>query len=261
MALAIGEVSKLFGISTRLLRHWEAMGVVVPSARDEHGWRIYDDRDIERIGYALMYRETGMSLDLIKRTLDQPYTAIEHLLHQKELLAKAQEELSKKMISVDTLLEAEMSQHSLTPEERADIMGNTWMAEWELEAEKTWGHTQAWSETQQNMQRMDKSDWLRYKSCLDDIEAKLANAKQREVDPSSDEAATLIDSYRNLLSSTHFCMSIAQHALIARSYTGDPRFQAHFDTLTPGLAVWVRQAIENRAVREGLNLATLTWES
>ena len=66
----IGEVAEVSGLSLRTLRHWDEMGVVIPSSRSPGGFRLYTDDDIERIHYIMRLRLLELSLDEMKLLAD-----------------------------------------------------------------------------------------------------------------------------------------------------------------------------------------------
>lgn len=68
----IGEVSKRSGVSSRMLRHYESLGLVRPSGRTGSGYREYSARDIRRIFHIESLRSLGLSLREIGRALDDP---------------------------------------------------------------------------------------------------------------------------------------------------------------------------------------------
>ncbi|MCD9624283.1 MerR family transcriptional regulator [Rhabdothermincola salaria] len=45
----IGEVAEVVGLSLRTIRHYEEVGLVIPSGRSTGGFRLYTDADIERL--------------------------------------------------------------------------------------------------------------------------------------------------------------------------------------------------------------------
>ncbi|WP_327174188.1 MerR family transcriptional regulator [Streptomyces sp. NBC_01335] len=70
--MLIGEVSKRSGVSSRMLRHYESLGLVRPSGRTGSGYREYSARDIRRIFHIESLRSLGLSLREIGRALDDP---------------------------------------------------------------------------------------------------------------------------------------------------------------------------------------------
>ena len=45
----IGTVAERVGLSLRTIRHYEEVGLVVPSGRSAGGFRLYTDGDVERL--------------------------------------------------------------------------------------------------------------------------------------------------------------------------------------------------------------------
>ncbi|WP_066948658.1 MerR family transcriptional regulator [Streptomyces lushanensis] len=70
--MLIGEVSRRSGVSARMLRHYESLGLVRPSARTGSGYREYSAQDIRRIFHVESLRTLGLSLHEIGRALDDP---------------------------------------------------------------------------------------------------------------------------------------------------------------------------------------------
>ena len=44
--MKIGEAAAASGISERMIRHYEKIGLVAPAARRDSGYRDYDQRDV-----------------------------------------------------------------------------------------------------------------------------------------------------------------------------------------------------------------------
>ncbi|MEV0917299.1 MerR family transcriptional regulator [Streptomyces sp. NPDC049967] len=70
--MLIGEVARRSGVSARMLRHYESLGLVSPSGRTGSGYREYSGRDIRRIFHIESLRSLGLSLREIGRALDDP---------------------------------------------------------------------------------------------------------------------------------------------------------------------------------------------
>jgi DNA-binding transcriptional MerR regulator len=68
----IGDVARRSGVSARMLRHYESLGLVRPTARTEGGYREYSDEDIRRIFHIESLRSLGLSLREVGLALDGP---------------------------------------------------------------------------------------------------------------------------------------------------------------------------------------------
>ena len=70
--MTIHEVGKLAGVSVRTLHHYDAIGLLPPTALTEAGYRLYDDTALARLQSILLFRELEFPLKDIKRILDDP---------------------------------------------------------------------------------------------------------------------------------------------------------------------------------------------
>ncbi|MFQ6855715.1 MerR family transcriptional regulator [Streptomyces sp. 35M1] len=70
--MLIGEVARRSGVSARMLRHYESLGLVRPSGRTGSGYREYSGEDVRRIFHIESLRAMGLSLREVGRALDDP---------------------------------------------------------------------------------------------------------------------------------------------------------------------------------------------
>ncbi|HEY9311340.1 MAG TPA: MerR family transcriptional regulator [Williamsia sp.] len=70
--MLIGELSRCTGISARMLRHHDSLGLVSSTGRSTAGYREYSRDDIVRIFRVESLRSLGMSLREVQRALDDP---------------------------------------------------------------------------------------------------------------------------------------------------------------------------------------------
>ncbi|MGL4176009.1 MAG: MerR family transcriptional regulator, partial [Dermatophilaceae bacterium] len=58
--LTVGQVAETLGVPVRTLHHYDAEGLVVPSARTHAGYRLYDEADLARLATVVTYRRLGL---------------------------------------------------------------------------------------------------------------------------------------------------------------------------------------------------------
>jgi DNA-binding transcriptional MerR regulator len=68
----IGDVARRSGVSARMLRHYDSLGLVRPKGRTDAGYREYSSEDIGRIFHIESPRSLGLSLREVGRALDDP---------------------------------------------------------------------------------------------------------------------------------------------------------------------------------------------
>ena len=68
--MKIGEASAQSGISERMIRHYEKIGLMPKAARRDSGYRDYDDRDVHALRFIGRARDLGFSVEEIRRLLE-----------------------------------------------------------------------------------------------------------------------------------------------------------------------------------------------
>ncbi|MGF1663724.1 MAG: MerR family transcriptional regulator [Kineosporiaceae bacterium] len=85
--LSIGDLARHAGVSVRMLRHWDALGLVVPARVDPGtGYRWYTPSQVGRVAGALALRDLGLTLVQCRDVLDERVGAAEFraMLHRLE---------------------------------------------------------------------------------------------------------------------------------------------------------------------------------
>ncbi|NLU68410.1 MerR family transcriptional regulator [Streptomyces sp. HNM0574] len=68
--MQIGEVADRTGLSLRTIRHYEEVGLVVPSARSKGGFRLYTETDVDRLMVIRRMKPLDFSLDEMRDLLE-----------------------------------------------------------------------------------------------------------------------------------------------------------------------------------------------
>ncbi|MGB3444182.1 MAG: MerR family transcriptional regulator [Actinophytocola sp.] len=103
--MLIGEVARRSGVSSRMLRHYDALGLVRPTGRTTGGYREYSPEDIRRIFHVESLRSLGLSLKQIGRALhDQAFTPsalVSDLIRWTEDRMARERELLERLNAID----------------------------------------------------------------------------------------------------------------------------------------------------------------
>jgi MerR family copper efflux transcriptional regulator len=66
----IGAVAERTGLSLRTLRHYDDVGLLRPSGRTDGGFRLYTERDVDRLLVVRRMKPLGFTLEEMRELLD-----------------------------------------------------------------------------------------------------------------------------------------------------------------------------------------------
>lgn len=112
--MLIGEVARHSGVSARMLRHYDSLGLVQPTGRSAGGYREYSDADIRRLWHVESLRSLGLSLNEVGRALDDPKFAPAELI--SELIASTRARMAAQAALLTRLEQVESAGPADWPE-------------------------------------------------------------------------------------------------------------------------------------------------
>lgn len=99
----IGQVSTATGVSQRMIRHYEAIGLIPAPARRESGYRLYADEDVNRLRFIANARDVGFSIEEIGKLLDLWKDRGRSNAEVRALAAARAEELGRKAAALEAM--------------------------------------------------------------------------------------------------------------------------------------------------------------
>lgn len=245
----VRAVSKMSGVSVRTLHHYDAIGLVVPSARSRAGYRLYTGADLVRLSTVVTYRRLGLPLDEVRALLDGDGSAVEHLRRQRDVVVSRLGELEKLVAAIDRALEREMTDQPATPEDLEELFGDGYSEEYRAEAQERWGETDAWRQSSRRTAGYTKDDWAQIKAEQDRITEAFVAALSSGHLATSERAMDAAEAHRLHIHERFYDLDHAVHRNLGDMYLADPRFTRTYDDLAPGLAQYVHDAIHANADR------------
>jgi DNA-binding transcriptional MerR regulator len=243
----VKQLSSLAGVTPRTLHHYDQIGLLKPSQIGENGYRYYGEDAALRLQQILFYRELDLPLEEIKNIMGRrDFDLIAALESHKTELARRIRRLEQLIGTVDGTIASLKGQKIMnnkqifsgfTPEEEE---------RYALEAEQMYD-----PETVRESNRK----WKAYGK--EKQQAILAEGKQIYVEmiaampkgANSPEAQALVERWRGHMD-YFWTPNLEQLRGIANGYVDDPRFKENFDAMHPGLAGFMREAVEEYVKRK-----------
>ncbi len=243
----IGEAAELSRVSTRLLRHYDEIGLLVPSGRSGAGYRLYSRADLEHLQLILFYRALEFPLDTIRRLITGPgFDRHAALLHQRELLQQRAAHLGELLALIDRTINdidpvTGEEKHPMDTTELFEAFPDM-RQEYQDEAQERWGHTEAWRQSAERWSKYTKADVDRMKAEMAKVYGRLEDVFASGAKPDTPEALTAIEAMRQLSDRWFYDTSKEMHVRGTGFVSQDERFVRNIDRNYPGLAAWIHRA-------------------
>src|SRR2546423_3243610 len=73
MPLTVTLLARACGLSRGTVQYYESLGLLKPVRRSAGNYRLYGERDLERLRQVCLYRNAGLKLSDIRSILDRPH--------------------------------------------------------------------------------------------------------------------------------------------------------------------------------------------
>jgi hypothetical protein len=138
---------------------------------------------------------------------------------------------------------------NLTPEERFEVFGDKDPEQYAEEAEQRWGGTEAYAESQRRAAGYTKDDWKRMQAEVADWSERYDALMAAGEPPTGEAAMDMAEEHRQHICGWFYECSYELHQCLGEMYVADERFKAFYDSMRPGLAEHLKEAIAANATR------------
>lgn len=240
----INEVSKLTGVSIRMLHHYDKIRLLEPSKRTDSNYRMYNDDDIARLYQILLFKELEFPLQEIKQILDdKDFNREEVLKAQRNLIFEKKQRLERILESIDDTIESlggnVMSKDNFKAFGYEEVKKH--QEKYKEETKKRYGKSDAYRESQGKTSKYSKNDWENIMQEAGAIYEELY--KLMDKDPSDEKVQELIQKWRNHITTNFYNCTIEIFRGLALMYVGDERFTKNIDKYGEGLAKFMSDAM------------------
>jgi Cu(I)-responsive transcriptional regulator len=104
--MKIGEASQASGVSQRMIRHYEKIGLVPKASRRDSGYRDYDEREVNALRFIRRARDLGFPTEEISKLLALWHDRGRASAEVKALATSRAAELKRKARALDEMRRA-----------------------------------------------------------------------------------------------------------------------------------------------------------
>lgn len=99
----IGQASEASGVSQRMIRHYEKIGLIPAPPRRDSGYRDYCDADLHRLSFIANARDLGFPIEDIRQLLDLWNDTERSSAEVKALAMARADELQRKAVALEAM--------------------------------------------------------------------------------------------------------------------------------------------------------------
>ncbi len=246
MEYTVQKLAALSGISTRTLRYYDELGILKPARINSSGYRIYGKTEIDRLQQILFYKELGVPLETIKEIVSAPDFNIAEALnaHHKNLLVK-RVQLDILINTLELTILSKEGRTTMTDAEKFEGFKQKLVDENESkygkEVRAEFGD-EAVNASNKMLLNRTQAELDAFSLLTEELMETLSQAMETK-DPGSELAQKAAQLHKDWLMFHWSQYSAEAHAGLARMYVDDERFKAYYDSVQPGTAEFLRDAI------------------
>lgn len=246
MEYTVNKLAKLTGITIRTLRYYDQLALLSPARINSSGYRIYGQKEVDRLQQILFYRELGVPLEDIKTILSandfNSQAALEN--HLNALVAK-QQQLCRLIANVEKSIAFMKGEIEMSNQEKFDGFKRRLVEE----NEQQYGKEIRAKYGDDSIDRSNAKVKGMTKEQYDDAQrvsvelCETLKAAYELGDPESPLAQKACELHKQWLCVFWDSYSKEAHIGVTQMYVDDPRFTAYYDTIKVGCAQFLRDAV------------------
>lgn len=246
MAYTVSQLAEISGVSNRTLRYYDQIGLLKPTRINESGYRIYEQEEVDLLQQIVFFRELDVSLDEIKKIIQQPtFNRIKALENHYHNLKQQRERLDKIIQTVEKTIANSKGEITMKDKEKFEgfkekaIQENEEQYGREIRTQYGDGVIDQSNKKFRNITQEDYNIWKNLEKEIIDL---LPEAYQTG-NPASELAQALAAKHKAWLMYTWPEYSKEAHAGLAEMYVNDTTFTDYYDKYVEGGTQFLKDAI------------------
>lgn len=236
----VKQLSRLAGVTIRTLHYYDEIGLLEPSSVGGNGYRYYGEEALIRLQQILFYRELEMPLDDIRQIVDRPdFDVLAALETHRAALQTEARRLRRLLRTIDRTTHHLKGSISMNPKALFEGFSEEEQQKYAEEAALKWDP---------EIVRASNKRWKAYspheqKRILEEgkgLYGDLAAVMSRGA--ASSQVQNLVGRWHAHLRN-FWSPSDEQLLGLADLYNDDPRFRDNYEKAAPGLAAFMREAV------------------
>lgn len=243
----IARAARMAGVSSRTLRHYHRLGLLVPAWTGADGRRHYGRAELLRLQHILVLRELGASLDTIGAIVDadDPAVTVAHLRDHLTGLAAERDRFARLAATVARTIDSIEKGRTMTNEEILDGFEHQ---RYEPEARERWGDD-AVDRSNERWAALGSDGQQRHLDTHREIVEALGAAIRVGFAPDSEEVQAIVAQHYAWVS-LFWTPTSETYRGLTQMYVDDERFRRNYDEVAPGAAALLRDGAAIYAERE-----------
>jgi MerR family transcriptional regulator, thiopeptide resistance regulator len=252
--LTVKQLAAISGVTVRTLHHYDAIGLLAPAHVGANGYRYYGRAELLRLQRILFHRELGVPLSEIASLLDlEGEDQVGVLMRHRKKLEAERERYRVLIETIDRTVATMKGELVMSNADLYKGFSAERQTAYEAWLVERYGDPMVQDITaSQNIRaRMSGAEQAAVMEELKDIEVALAEGMKRGIDPESEPVDRLIRRHRAWVAAAWDkpCAPEA-YAGLADLYLSHPDFVQRYETIAPGFAVWLTDAMKAHAARD-----------
>jgi DNA-binding transcriptional MerR regulator len=242
----IGDLARLSGVTTRTLRHYDAIGLLRPVGVGAGGRRLYGRDELLRLQQVLVLRELDVDLATVARILDpagvEDPRRVELLRAHHDRLVAERDRFDRLAATVASTIESLEGGHDMAAK---DLYEGFDQSRYEAEARERWGD-EAVSRSNAAWERLGPAGQAAFGAENAAISSGLA-ALMTEGAPVTDDRVQDLVARHHAQIAVFWTPDADAYRGLGQMYVEDERFTATYDAVAPGLARYLHDAMDRYA--------------